>query len=107
MRCKQITDMKAEHGDGAVYPHKFHVSISMTDFFIEPDSRATLLWEKKRSISFENTRRIAFLCHATCPFINASCAFAFPSPVLPSSLAIWASEKPRLFTSKTYQKNVV
>ena len=32
MRVSQITHMKAAEGAGAVYPHKFHVSISLTDF---------------------------------------------------------------------------
>lgn len=32
MRVAQITHMKASEGAGAVYPHKFHVSISLTEF---------------------------------------------------------------------------
>jgi lysyl-tRNA synthetase class 2 len=32
MRVAQVTAMKAAEGAGAVFPHKFHVSISLTEF---------------------------------------------------------------------------
>jgi lysyl-tRNA synthetase class 2 len=32
MRVAQVTQLKASEGAGAVFPHKFHVSISLTDF---------------------------------------------------------------------------
>lgn len=32
MRCNMVTSMKKENGESSVYPHKFHVEISMTEF---------------------------------------------------------------------------
>lgn len=32
LRVNQVVSMKKEHGAGAVYPHKFHVDLSMTSF---------------------------------------------------------------------------
>ena len=32
LRLSQITHMKSTEGAGAVYPHKFHVTISMTEY---------------------------------------------------------------------------
>lgn len=32
MRINQVVHLKSEIGESKVYPHKFHVSISMTEF---------------------------------------------------------------------------
>lgn len=32
LRLSQITHLKSTEGAGAAYPHKFHVSISMTEY---------------------------------------------------------------------------
>ena len=32
MRVNHVNHLKATEGPGSVYPHKFHVTISMTDF---------------------------------------------------------------------------